>query len=376
MNNMSRRSALFSYGYRHPNLVTWTIVLVIFAGLVTAYGSAIRPWFYNWGSTSVERQMPMPGDDLNPNPRWQTTRALTIDAPAETVWAWLIQHGQGRAGFYSYTWLENIVAADIHNVDELRPEWQKRAVGDPILMASPDLLAGRVSEVSKVDIALLDAGRMLVVMSESGGVGSRVLVPIDADTTRLVWRERDGSRGSGGLNGLAGDAFNWFIWDPMHFTMQHQMMLGLKARAEGHAEPARFLSLAAQIGWIGAGLALAACFALLKGRSQWILVPVIGAAPALVWGNDPDAALAVFLALGITIVGGLRFGRAWWLIGAAVFLVLLLTNDAYIVFGGIFVVILLAGLGLSLLQFLSPPRSVSQAAFFSHGARQDRGHLA
>jgi hypothetical protein len=45
--------------------------------------------------------MPLPGDDLVPAPVVQTTHAVTIGAPPGQVWPWLVQTGQGRAGFYS-----------------------------------------------------------------------------------------------------------------------------------------------------------------------------------------------------------------------------------------------------------------------------------
>ena len=45
--------------------------------------------------------MRVPGDDLVPDPVAQTTQAVTIAASPGQVWPWLVQTGQGRAGFYS-----------------------------------------------------------------------------------------------------------------------------------------------------------------------------------------------------------------------------------------------------------------------------------
>jgi hypothetical protein len=39
------------------------------------------------------------GDDRTPDPRVQSTRAVTIDAPAEQVWPWLMQMGIGPRRF-------------------------------------------------------------------------------------------------------------------------------------------------------------------------------------------------------------------------------------------------------------------------------------
>ena len=36
-----------------------------------------------------------------PSPMVQATHAVTINAPPQQVWPWLVQTGQGRAGFYS-----------------------------------------------------------------------------------------------------------------------------------------------------------------------------------------------------------------------------------------------------------------------------------
>ena len=55
----------------------------------------------SWTATGQERAMPLPGDDLVPSPMVQATHAVTINAPPQQVWPWLVQTGQGRAGFYS-----------------------------------------------------------------------------------------------------------------------------------------------------------------------------------------------------------------------------------------------------------------------------------
>jgi len=72
----------------------------------------------------------------------------------------------------------------------------------------------------------------------------------------------------------------------------------------------------------------------------------VAALPALALGHDPDAALAAFLAIGITIVGALYHGRRWWAplttIAAAVMLTLLFAPDAYLVFGWTFLALILA----------------------------------
>jgi hypothetical protein len=76
----------------------------------------------DWGATAEEAGAVLPGDDLVPEPAEQTTLAVTVAAPADTIWAWLVQMGQGRGGMYSYDWLENLLGLDIHTTGEIRAE--------------------------------------------------------------------------------------------------------------------------------------------------------------------------------------------------------------------------------------------------------------
>ncbi len=67
-----------------------------------------RRWHQRWGATDQEIAAPMPGDDLIDNVAFLATRAITIDAPPDAVWPWLVQVGCLRAGFYADDLLDNL----------------------------------------------------------------------------------------------------------------------------------------------------------------------------------------------------------------------------------------------------------------------------
>jgi hypothetical protein len=88
-------------------------VLAIYLLLLVLYLVMLHPWLMSWGATASEQRMTLTGDQVPPEQHF--TRAITIKAPTPEVWAWVVQIGQDRAGFYSNTWLENLTGADIHN---------------------------------------------------------------------------------------------------------------------------------------------------------------------------------------------------------------------------------------------------------------------
>src|SRR5688572_12875066 len=109
-----------------------------------AYVAAIpilRRWYTKWGAATEEIQARLPGDEFMHHVG--STRAVTIDAPVEEVWQWLVQIGQDRGGFYSYDWLENLIAADIHNTDHIEPKWQTLNQDDRVRLASKKLYGDR-----------------------------------------------------------------------------------------------------------------------------------------------------------------------------------------------------------------------------------------
>lgn len=109
----------------------------IFVGLVTAvvviatYVIVVGPWQRRWGASELEVRRSMPGDDLLWPGAPSTTRAITIDAPPEAVFPWLLQIGFGRGGWYSYDWIDNDGRRSIDRID---PALQVLSVGDRIEM--------------------------------------------------------------------------------------------------------------------------------------------------------------------------------------------------------------------------------------------------
>jgi hypothetical protein len=52
------------------------------------------------------------------------TRAIGIDAPPSAIWPWLVQMGSGRAGAYTYDWIENLLGLNMQSADRIHAGWQ------------------------------------------------------------------------------------------------------------------------------------------------------------------------------------------------------------------------------------------------------------
>ena len=70
---------------------------------------------------------PLPSDELLPDANGQLTHGVTIAAPPEAIWPWLVQMGCRRAGYYSVDTLDN---AGARSAREIHPELLHIAVGD------------------------------------------------------------------------------------------------------------------------------------------------------------------------------------------------------------------------------------------------------
>lgn len=204
----------------------WFLSLAAASAAVTAYALVARPWYRRWGATDEEVTRRLPGDDLAADSTVGSTRAITVKAPVEDVWPWLVQIGYGRGGFYSHDWLENLFVGLLRGTPGYRsaetvlPEHQGLTPGDFIPAAPPDVLGGRVANVTRWKVLAVEPYRALVLE----GWGAFVLEPRGESATRLIVR----TRGPGAWGRLS----HYLFWEPAHFVMERRMLLGIKARAE------------------------------------------------------------------------------------------------------------------------------------------------
>lgn len=205
----------------------WIVLVpsVIAAGIVT-YGAIIRPRIVTrWGATDDEVKRTLPGDALTPDARLISTHAITINAPASEIWKWVVQIGNGRAGWYSFRWIEKLVG-DGMLLDEgaswrILSQFQNLQVGDQIPVGGDSF---EIMEIEPEHYMVLNIPSFGIDADTAGF--AFVLEPIDANTTRLFARVRVDSKTLPGLLYLMG------FFEPGHFIMQTKMLRGIKERAE------------------------------------------------------------------------------------------------------------------------------------------------
>lgn len=217
--------------------ITSVIVVTLLVGLVALYVWLIRPWHLRWGATNSEVAAELPGDDLVDRCKSEATHAISIRASAAEIWPWLIQLGQDRAGFYSYTWLENILGCHMKNTYMIIPDWQHLKVGEGVRFHP---------RFPCVPVAVLQPHRAMVIAGTlAAKTGQPILEAIvDPDAclstswafvlheqgerqTRLIARLRGRFP-----RGLSAWLANRLFWEPAHFIMERKMLQTIKSLAE------------------------------------------------------------------------------------------------------------------------------------------------
>ena len=203
---------------------------------VGVYALAVRPRILRWGATDEEIRRPYPGDDLIAGATRSATFAVTIDAPPEAVWPWLVQMGTDRGGWYSWDRLDNFGR---RSTERIHSEWQTIKLGDHFT-ARPD--GGEWWEVAALEPERFLALRMSVDLRGrpfdpngprprffTDSTWSYLLEPLPGGRTRVVesgyWAFEPRW-----LQPIVGILFI----EPEHWVMQTRQFANLKRLAESN----------------------------------------------------------------------------------------------------------------------------------------------
>ncbi|GAA1980207.1 hypothetical protein GCM10009817_21170 [Terrabacter lapilli] len=190
----------------------------------------------HWGATTEETREKLPGDEILRDPGLVATRAITVEAPPEAVWPWVVQLGAGRGGFYSYDRLENLAGCQVDSAETVVEAWQHLEPGDLVHLHPKVALS----------VASVDPGRSLVLhaapaMAAGSSADASSGVPAAAApydftwafvlrrhphlATRLIVRER--------FDYL--HAWSFLLVEPLcaaSSVMSREMLRGIRDRAE------------------------------------------------------------------------------------------------------------------------------------------------
>jgi len=195
------------------------VVLTLMVISCYIYVRYIRPWQLRWGATNAEVARIMPGDEIVTGPTFDATRAVTIDAPPEDIWPWIVQMGCGRAGWYSYDWIDNLGRPSARCI---LPEHQTIGIGDVIPIDPWERHGFRVEGFVPNEWMLW--GDRYGKVTWCWG-----LYPIDGGSTRLVTRVKVK------YDWLHPSIFFNMVFDAGDIVMMRKCLHGIRDRAEVRA---------------------------------------------------------------------------------------------------------------------------------------------
>lgn len=204
------------------------VILTIWAGATAIYLLLLWPWMRTWGATEAEIAASLPGDDIVPAANLRTTKGITIQAPPEAIYPWLLQIGVDRGGMYSYDWLENLFGLNVHSADRILPEYQNVQIGDfwrftpqdYVLNPGPGLY---VRQLIANEAVLLCFGLEDKPDDPCFDTWQFVLTPQADGSTRLLLRS----------NMAMPQTLPIKLTYFMQFIMERKMLLTLRERAQG-----------------------------------------------------------------------------------------------------------------------------------------------
>lgn len=177
-----------------------------------------RSWHLRWGATDAEVDGQMPGDEIVSNASFNATRAITIAAPLERVWPWIVRMGYRRAGFYTYDLLDN---AGYASADQILVQFQPPKIGDWIPMTH------NVNATTAFKVRAFLTNRWLL-WEKLDSTWAWTLTPRPGGQTRLITRLKQRYPWEAPTMAL----FTLLLLEFGDFPMMRRMLQGIKVRAE------------------------------------------------------------------------------------------------------------------------------------------------
>jgi hypothetical protein len=179
-----------------------SVAILAFAAAAAAliYWFPIRGWYRRSGAARLDSKRVMTGDTTVLRPQYDATLTISVDAPPEAVWPWLLQLGRGRQR-------------------RAATEWRELKPGDAI----------ELSLAPRFPIAAIEPYRMLVLSGGREGFEwcwQFEVYPLDERRTRVISRKR--MRGGETLYAI----FVALVLQPISFVITRKMLLDVKRRAE------------------------------------------------------------------------------------------------------------------------------------------------
>ncbi|ATW26837.1 hypothetical protein [Candidatus Formimonas warabiya] len=263
-------------------------VLALIALILVVYLLWARPYQLNWGATDQERKQTMPGDQLEPQPEFFATRAITISGTPEEIWPWLIQMGYCRAGYYGYDILENQGSPrGIRSADRILPEFQQFKAGDEV----------PISPIARMVFYAIEPNRYLIwTGTNHQGSFLWALYPVDKSHTRLVSRIRW--------------SFHWtqpsllmldFFTEFTDYLAVREILHGVKGRVEDQIEPMAKQNTEVAIYGATALIFLVTLFLLLIRPLTWYRW-LTGLAGGIVWLITWYAPVSIWMGVGLELL--------------------------------------------------------------------------
>lgn len=204
-------------------MISLSIIIILIALQIAIYSLILKKPTSTWGASIKEISASMPGDDLSEE--YQSTRAITINAPLTKTWVWLNQFGADRSGFFSYYFIEQLLGYQSRPQSIVEPKFPDLVVGD--------LIRGSINPSKSIiiyEFEIIATKPENYIVAKSWG--TFLLRPINDLQTRLIIRTHRPDTDS-----LAKGNFDYYIAEGLHFIMERATLMGFKARVETGAGP-------------------------------------------------------------------------------------------------------------------------------------------